>query len=96
MNKQQVELAVGAGLELLGDKSETAIPAKLNDGIFFLKQLLMLIAQGQLGLTPTVQEPSPTPPKKVGEAIQKTSGKKRKRTAKSPPKPLPKPRKRRK
>lgn len=56
MNKEQVQLAVSAGLELLGDKSEVVIPVKLNDGVFLLKQLLMLIAQGQMGLQPTVQE----------------------------------------
>lgn len=58
MNKQQVETALGAGLELLGDKSELAIPVRLNDGVFMLKQLLMAIANGQLGLTPV----NPTPP----------------------------------
>lgn len=57
MNKQQVEIAVATGLELLGEKSEIAIPAKNIDGAFLLKQLLMAIAQGQLGLTPTVQAP---------------------------------------
>ena len=59
MNKQQVELAIGSGLELLGDKSEVAIPTRLNDGIFFLKQLLHLIASGQMGLQPTVQTQEP-------------------------------------
>lgn len=63
MNKQQIELAVGTGLELLGDKSELIIPVRLNDGVFLLKQLLMAIGNGSLGLTPTVQPPvTPEPP----------------------------------
>ena len=69
MNKQQVEMAVGSGLELLGDKSEVAIPARLNDGIFLLKQLLHLIASGQLGLQPTMQNQEPPigdPPPQTG------------------------------
>lgn len=59
MNKAQVEVALKAGLELLGDESEISIPAKLNDGVFLLKQLLIAIANGQLGLTPVV---APQPP----------------------------------
>ncbi len=100
MNKQQVETAVGAGLELLGDKSDVVIPTALNDGIFFLKQLLMLIASGQLGLRPTVQKPPPglpdPPPlasdKKKRAAVRavarkkKKKKKKKKRTVKNPPK----------
>jgi len=69
MNKQQIEVAVGAGLELLGEKSEVSIPAKLNDGVFLLKQLLIAIAQGQIGLTPTMQgkpEGVPDLPKQPG------------------------------
>lgn len=62
MNKQEVELAVGAGLELLGKDSEVPIPARLNDGVFLLKQLLLLVASGQLGLMPTVQKKPPPPP----------------------------------
>jgi len=57
MNRQQVEMAVGAGLELLGDNSDIAIPAKLLSGTFLLKQLLLAIGQGQMGLTPTAQTP---------------------------------------
>ena len=66
MNKQQVEIAVGTGLELLGDKSEVALPARMIDGAFLLKQLLMAIGSGQLALTPAVQQepPRPTPPMK--------------------------------
>jgi hypothetical protein len=63
MNKEQVEIALGAGLELLGEKSEIVIPVKLNDGVFMLKQLLLAIANGQLGLTPVIQPEPPTAPK---------------------------------
>lgn len=58
MNKQQVELAIGTGLQLLGDSSDITIPAKHNDGVFYLKQLLNLIATGQFALAPT-QPPAP-------------------------------------
>lgn len=59
MNKAQVEIAIKTGLELLGDESEISVPMKMNDGVFLLKQLLIAIANGQLGLTPVVQ---PEPP----------------------------------
>lgn len=65
MNKEQVEIALGAGLELLGEKSEIVIPVKLNDGVFMLKQLLLAIANGQLGLTPVTQPEPPTAPEEV-------------------------------
>ncbi len=94
MNKQQVETAVGAGLELLGDESEITIPTKLNDGIFFLKQLLMLIGSGQMALQPTVQTPPgglpDTPPKQPGTpgpkkraAARKKHSKKKKKKKRS-------------
>jgi len=57
MNKQQIEIAIGTGLELFGDKSELAIPVRMNDGVFLLKQLLLAIGNGSLGLTPTQQVP---------------------------------------
>lgn len=59
MNKEQVEIAIKTGLELLGDESEVQVPMKMNDGVFLLKQLLLAIANGQLGLTPTAP---PKPP----------------------------------
>lgn len=59
MNKPQVELALKAGLELLGEESDISVPVKLNDGVFLLKQLLMAIAGGQLGLTPVVAQAPP-------------------------------------
>lgn len=63
MNKQQIEIAVGAGLELLGEKSELSIPVKLNDGVFLLKQFLLGIANGQLGIAPAMQKEDDVPPK---------------------------------
>jgi hypothetical protein len=64
MNKQQIEIAIGTGLELLGDKSDLPIPARLTDGTFLLKQLLLAIGNGSLGLTPTQPTP-PAPPEIV-------------------------------
>ena len=62
MNKQQVESAVNTGMELLGPKSEIPVPVRLHDGIANLKQLLFLIASGQLALAPTTQEAPPGDP----------------------------------
>jgi len=65
MNKEQVGLAIQSGLELLGPESEVSIPAKLNDGVFLLKQLLQAVATGQIALAPATQEKPPgadTPP----------------------------------
>jgi len=64
MNKQQVELAVNAGLELLGPESDVAVPVKLNEGIFFLRAMLTGIATGNIGLAPTTQpvDPGAEPP----------------------------------
>ena len=72
MNKEQVQLAVSAGLELLGPNSDVSIPAKLNDGVFILKQLLAAIAQGHIGLSSTTQPeiPAPSSPQ-VAEAVKK-------------------------
>ena len=70
MNKEQVELAVNTGLELLGPKSEIAIPVKLNDGVFLLKQLLVGIAQGQIGLGSTMED-KPKPAPQVAAAVHK-------------------------
>jgi hypothetical protein len=79
MNKEQIAAAVQAGLELLGPESNTPIPARLNDGIFILKQLLVGIAQGQIALAPgqaseqpveppaAVQKPQPVPTKKAAK-----------------------------
>lgn len=62
MNKEQIGMAIKAGLELLGPDSEVAIPAKLNDGVFFLKGLLGGIAQGKISLGDAVQELAPPAP----------------------------------
>ena len=76
LNKQQIEIAIGAGLELLGDKSEVIIPVKLNDGVFLLKQLLMGIAQGQVGLATTeaLDEP-PKPNRRARRTVKKIAKK---------------------
>ena len=52
-------MAIHAGLELLGPESNVAIPAKLNDGAFLLKQLLNGIAQGKIALAPAMQQEPP-------------------------------------
>lgn len=62
MNRQEVETAVSTGLELLSNKSEVVIPIRLNDGVFYLKRLLRLIAAGEMALLPAVQsEPDEKP-----------------------------------
>lgn len=86
MTKEQVQLAVSSGMELLGPDSEVAIPAKLTDGVFFLKQLLISIGQGQIALAdPTPQpevpqvdpnDPMSPPNRKARRAAKKVSKKK--------------------
>lgn len=51
LTKEQVSIGVRAGLELLGDSSNISIPARLNDGIFVLKQILFSVAQGRIVLS---------------------------------------------
>lgn len=67
MNKEQIAAAIQAGLELLGPESNTPVPARLNDGIFILKQLLVGIAQGQIALAPgqNSEQPDIQPPASV-------------------------------
>lgn len=61
ITKEQVEVAVESGLELLGPNSEIAVPVELIDGVFFLKLLLSGIAAGRIALSPTVHQEPPTP-----------------------------------
>jgi hypothetical protein len=80
MNKDQLELAVRSGLELLGPESEISIPTKLNDGIFFLKGLLGGIASGAIGLSSAMQDaPVATPGSKgpPADPKKKTPAKKK-------------------
>lgn len=60
-NKENVSLAVSAGLELLGEGSEIDIPARLNDGVFVLKQLLLAVGKGEIALGTAVSTDSPAP-----------------------------------
>lgn len=78
MNKQQVELAVGTGIQLFGNESEIVIPIKHNDGVFLLKQLLNAIATGQLALQPTAPQlpEGIEPPVEATPITKKTSNKK--------------------
>lgn len=59
MNKEQVTMAIQAGMVLLGPDSDVQIPAKLNDGVFLLKQLLGGIGSGQIALSNVEQQPQP-------------------------------------
>ena len=59
MEKGHVQMAIQAGLELLGPESGGSIPTKLNDGIFFLKQLLYNIGQGNYALVPMDETKKP-------------------------------------
>lgn len=70
MNKQQIELAITTGIELLGEKSEISIPMKMNDGVFYLRQLLMLIGSAKVTLGfPEQIAPAPAPAPAVAEAV---------------------------
>jgi hypothetical protein len=52
LTNEVLEKAVRSGLELLGPESDISIPAKLNDGIFMLRQVLGKLAQGEIMLVP--------------------------------------------
>ena len=56
MTKDQIALGVSTGLTFFGPNSKAKIPSKFNDGIFFLKQFLNGVAQGELAITPVLQE----------------------------------------
>lgn len=81
MNKEQVALAVNSGLELLGPESEVQVPAKLNDGVFFLRQFLTMIGQGRLAIVPATQkegdETPPAPPAPNRQQRRAAASKKR-------------------
>lgn len=77
MNREQITLAVEAGLELLSPESDIKIPAKLNDGIFFLKGLLAGVAQGKISLSAAIQQEPPKPPKPPKPPTKPPVGKKK-------------------
>ena len=76
LGKDEIELAINAGLELLGPESEVVVPVKLNDGVFLLKQLLMSIAAGRIGLTPTTQTDPAVPANRKQRRVAKKVAKK--------------------
>ncbi len=79
LTNEVLEKAVRAGLDLLGPESDIAIPAKMNDGIFMLRQILGKIAAGEIMLVPsTTKEPQQTA---TAEAVQQELAKKKKALA---------------
>lgn len=75
MNQQQLQLAVNTGLELLGPKSGLSLPVSLNDGVFFLKQLLLELASGKLGVSPVLQRDIAPPKAPTGDEGKGDTGK---------------------
>lgn len=82
MNQQQVESAIRSGLDVLGPESDVPIPAKHNEGIFFLRLLLTMIAQGKLGISqvPSAEQDGQMPegatPSPAPDASRKAAKKK--------------------
>lgn len=52
MTRDQVVLAINAGLELLSPDSEINIPAKHLEGAFLLKLLLAGMSRGEVAVAP--------------------------------------------
>ena len=80
MDKPQIELAVGTGLNVFGPESELQIPVAQNEGIFYLRMLLTGIATGQIILAPgTVAPPMDgnEPPAEIKKAAARKKTKKR-------------------
>lgn len=65
MNEEQVKLAINAGLKMFAPGSNvTGIDMTDVTGIHCLKQLLLLLANGQVRLIPSaLLEKQPEPPK---------------------------------
>ena len=91
LTREQVNVGIAAGLALTNpDDDRLYVPMKHAAGSLVLRQLLMLLAGGQLGLTSTMQQeappgdgedlPPPTPPKppkdSQGPALKKGAKKK--------------------
>lgn len=84
ISKEQVELAIGAGLAVIGEKADTAIPAKYITGIQILRQLLILIGSGQVALSPTMKQ-APAVPDSIpgkGKRGRKAAARKKKKASK--------------
>ena len=68
MNREQIAMAVNAGLELLSNKSEVAIPMRLFDSVSLLRLLLSGIARGEIALgSPETPQPLPIEPEPESE-----------------------------
>lgn len=59
LTNELLEKAVRAGLEVLGPNSETPIPAKHNEGIFYLRAILTSLAKGEASIAPKQPEETP-------------------------------------
>lgn len=58
LNKQQLDAAVDHGIRLLSGQVEGA-SVPYSDNVFFLKQLLITLATGQLALVPPMRREKP-------------------------------------
>ena len=63
ITRQQLEVAVAAGLTLTNPESETLVPIKFTKGVEILHQILIGIGSGQLLLRAVEQPATATPPK---------------------------------
>lgn len=65
LTNELLEKAVKSGLAVLGPESEISIPAKHNEGIFYLRAILTSLAKGEASITPAEQPPKdrPVPPR---------------------------------
>lgn len=61
LTNELLEKAVKAGLEVLGPNSDTPIPAKHNEGVFYLRAILTSLAKGEASIAPAAPKAEPEP-----------------------------------
>ena len=80
MTKEQVQVAIAAGLALTNPESEAPIPMKHASGAVILHQLLLAIGSGQVRLESATPDQPPKPPKPTRKkATRKKKATKKKR-----------------
>ena len=57
MNREQIAIAIKAGLELLSEKSDIEVPVRMAHGVHLLNLLLNGIARGEVAISPVLQQP---------------------------------------
>jgi len=71
LTREQVNVGIAAGLALTNPEDDKLYcPMKHCAGALVLRQLLMSLASGQIGLQSTMQQEQPPQPPKKGEEVK--------------------------